>query len=104
MITGDTDTDVLGRLRQDPQCPAAVLLLAEQGARKGLLAEANERAERVIWDEALGSSGSIGSVGPASAADQFQSTNWSRQYYSRLRAELEKMLGLPMSGPRLDEH
>jgi hypothetical protein len=103
VTTDDTDTEVLGRLRQDPQCPAAVLLLAEQGARKGVLAEANERAETVIWDDALGSSGASGSVNP-SVADQFHPTNWSREYYSRLRAELEKMLGLPMSAPRLDEH
>ena len=55
-MADETDVDVLARLRRDPDCPAAVLLLAEQAARKGLLAEANERAEADNWTDAMGSS------------------------------------------------
>ena len=90
----ETDADVLQRLRRDPECPAAVLLLAEQAARKGLLADTNERAEAVTWDDAMGSS----DADPGS-----QLTNWSRTYYSRLGAELEKVLNLPVSVQRFGE-
>jgi hypothetical protein len=97
-MADETDADVLARLRRDPDCPAAVLLLAEQAARKGLLAEANERAEADNWTDAMGSSQSGVTTSPAGGPDSdFQSTNWSRTYYSRLRAILEKVLGLPLS-------
>jgi hypothetical protein len=99
-----TDADVLARLRSDPDCPAAVLLLAEQAARKGVLAEANERAEAENWTDAMGSSQSGVTTSPAGVPDSdSQLTKWSRTYYSRLRGNLEKVLGLPLSVPRFGE-
>ena len=91
-MADETDAEVLARLRCDPNCPADVLLLAEQAARKGLLAAANERVEAETWEDAVGSSG------PDS-----QLTNWSRTFYSGLRANLQKVLGLPVSLQPLGE-
>ena len=106
MIADDTDTEVLARLRRDPECPAAVLLLAEQAARKGLLTEANERAEAITWDDAMESQESGGA--PLSGAwgsdSESQVNSLSRTYYSRLGVELEKALGLPASVQQFGEH
>ena len=99
MIADETDIDLLARLRRDPECPAAVLLLAEQAARKTLLVEANERAEAVAWDDAIGngeSSGERDSEWVQHSDSQVRSL--SRAYYSRLGMELEKVLGLPLTG------
>lgn len=105
MIADETDTDLLARLRRDPECPAKVLLLAEQAARKGRLAEANERAEAVSWDDAIGDSLSPAPPGSTRVADpESQMRNLSRTYYSRLGVELEKVLGLPPSAQRFGGH
>jgi hypothetical protein len=105
LIADETDTDVLARLRRDPECPAAVLLLAEQAARKGLLTEANERAEAVTWDDAMGSPESSAPLGGAWGSDpESQVKSLSRTYYSRLGVELEKVLGVPASVQRFGEH
>lgn len=104
MIADETDTDVLARLRRDPECPAAVLLLAEQAARKGLLAQANDRAEAVAWDDAMGSSQSSGSLSAAWGDSESQIKSLSRTYYSRLGVELEKALGLPASVQQFGGH
>ena len=99
MTTDETDTDLLARLRRDPECPAAVLLLAEQAARKSRLVEANERAEAIAWDDAIASAESGGPLSTAWASDpESQMRNLSRTYYQRLVAELEKVLGLPLTG------
>jgi hypothetical protein len=100
-MTDETDTDVLARLRRDPNCPAAVLLLAEQAARKGRLAEANERAEGEAWDDAVASSQS--SIPPSLADPGSRVTNLSKTFYARLRAELQKALGLPVSAQLFGE-
>ena len=97
MIADETDIDLLARLRRDPECPAAVLLLAEQAARKALLVEANERAEAVSWDDAIGNAESAPSSEWAQDPES-QMRSLSRAYYSRLGMELEKMLGLPLTG------
>ena len=99
MITDETDVDMLARLRRDPECPAAVLLLAEQAARKGRLVEANERAEAIVWDDAIGGPESTVPAGQGWGPDAAsQVKNLSLTYYSRLGAELEKVLGLPLTG------
>lgn len=99
MTTDETDTDLLARLRRDPECPAAVLLLAEQAARKGRLVEANERAEAIAWDDAIGSSEAPALRSPEWGADpESQVRSVSRSYYARLGMELEKALGLPLTG------
>ena len=99
MIEGETDIDLLARLRRDPECPAKVLLLAEQAARKTLLVEANERAEAVAWDDAIGNGDSAGAPSPEWGHDsETQIRSLSRAYYSRLGMELEKVLGLPLTG------
>jgi len=105
LIADETDTDVLARLRRDSECPAAVLLLAEQAARKGRLAEANERVEALTWDDAIASSESSAPLGPGWDTDrESQLTHLSRTYYSRLGAELQKILGLPPSVQRFADH
>jgi len=98
LIAGETDIDLLARLRRDPECPGAVLLLAEQAARKTRLVEANERAEAVSWDDAIGneSTGALHSEWAQDSDSQMRSL--SRAYYSRLGMELEKVLGLPLTG------
>jgi hypothetical protein len=97
VIADETDIDLLARLRRDPECPAAVLLLAEQAARKALLVGANERAEMVSWDDAIGNAESTGALSSEWAQDPgAQMRNLSRAYYSRLAMELEKVLGLPL--------
>ena len=102
MIAGETDIDLLARLRRDPECPAKVLLLAEQAARKTLLVEANERAESVSWDDAIGNGKSTGALSSEWAQDsESQIKSLSRAYYSRLGMELEKVLGLPLTGPSI---
>ena len=88
----ETDAEVLARLRCDPNCPADVLLLAEQASRKGLLAAANERAEAETWEDAVGSS-----------RPDSQLTSLSRTFYSGLRADLQKVLGFPVSAQSLGE-
>lgn len=99
MTTDETDIDLLARLRRDPECPAAVLLLAEQAARKGRLVEANERAEAIAWDDAIGSSEAPALLSPEWGADpESQVRSVSRSYYARLAMELEKALGLPLTG------
>ena len=99
MIAGETDIDLLARLRRDPECPAKVLLLAEQAARKTLLVEANERAEAVAWDAAIGNTESTGAPSSEWSQDpESQMRNLSRAYYARLGMELEKVLGLPLTG------
>ena len=99
MIADETDIDLLARLRRDPECPAAVLLLAEQAARKTLLVEANERAEAVAWDDAIGNEEPTGALHSEWAlASDAQVKGLSRAYYSRLGIELEKVLGLPLTG------
>ena len=99
MIADETDIDLLARLRRDPECPAAVLLLAEQAARKTLLVEANERAETVAWDDAIGNEESTSARDSEWVQDSdSQVRSLSRAYYSRLRMELEKVLGLPLTG------
>jgi hypothetical protein len=103
-MVDETDADVLARLRSDPDCPAAVLLLAEQAARKGVLSDANERAEAENWTDAMGSSQSDVATSPAGFPDSdSQATNWSRTYYSRLRANLQTVLGLPLTAQRFGE-
>ena len=97
MIAGETDIDLLVRLRRDPECPASVHLHSEQAARKGQLVEANERAEAVSWDDAIGNAESTGPLSSEWAQDaDAQMRNLSRAYYSRLSMELEKVLGLPL--------
>jgi hypothetical protein len=99
VMADETDIDLLARLRRDPECPAAVLLLAEQAARKTLLVEANERAEAVAWDEAIGRTESTGALSSEWAQDsESQMRNLTRAYYWRLGTELEKVLGLPLTG------
>ena len=99
MTTDETDIDLLARLRRDPECPAAVLLLAEQAARKGRLVEANERAEAIAWDDAIGGSEAPALLRPESGTDpESQVRSVSRSYYARLGMELEKALGLPLTG------
>ena len=99
MIPGETDIDLLARLRRDPECPAKVLLLAEQAARKTLLVEANERAEAVSWDDAIGNEEPTGALSSEWKQDsESQIRSLSRAYYSRLGVELEKVLGLPVTG------
>jgi hypothetical protein len=99
LIADETDIDLLARLRRDPECPAAVLLLAEQAARKMLLVQANERAEAGSWDDAIGSQESTGALHAEWAQDaDSQMRSLSRAYYSRLGMELEKVLGLPFTG------
>ena len=98
MIADETDVDLLARLRRDPECPAAVLLLAEQAARKALLVEANERAEAVSWDDAIGNAESGAPSSEWAQDPESQMRSLSRAYYSRLGMELEKMLGLPLTG------
>jgi hypothetical protein len=98
LTTDETDVDLLARLRRDPECPGAVLLLAEQAARKGRLVEANERAEAVAWDDAI-ESPEAPALGQAWDADpEAKVRNVSRTYYARLGMELEKVLGLPFTG------
>jgi hypothetical protein len=97
LIADETDIDLLARLRRDPECPAEVLLLAEQAARKALLVGANERAEAVCWDDAIGNAESTSALSSEWARDSgSQMRNLSRAYYSRLGLELEKVLGLPL--------
>ena len=91
-MADETDVEVLARLRCDPNCPADVLLLAEQAARKGLLATANDRVEAETWEDGVGSS-----------HPDSQLTNWSRTFYSGLRANLQKVLGFPVSVQPLGE-
>jgi hypothetical protein len=99
LTTDETDVDLLARLRRDPECPAAVLLLAEQAARKGRLVEANERAEAIAWDDAIESSEAPAGFSPEWAVDpESKVRNVSRTYYARLGMELEKVLGLPFTG------
>jgi hypothetical protein len=99
LTTNETETDLLARLRRDPECPAAVLLLAEQAARKSRLVEANDRAEAIAWDDAIASAESGGPLSAAWAPDPAsQMRDLSRTYYERLAAELEKVLGLPLTG------
>jgi hypothetical protein len=79
LIADETGINLLARLRRDPECPAAVLLLAEQAARKGVLVEANERAEAVARDDAIGSAESTSAHSSAWAQDSASHlTNLSR--------------------------
>ena len=99
MTTDETDVDLLARLRRDAECPANVLLLAEQAARKGRLVEANERAEAIAWDDAIGNAEPQAPLSPEWVGDhESQMRNLSRTYYERLSAELQKVLGLPLTG------
>ena len=76
-------------------------LLAQKAALESQIAEARraERAEAIAWDDAMASAESGGPLSTAWASDpESQMRNLSRTYYQRLVAELEKVLGLPLTG------